>query len=386
MPDVKNDLATMREGHSIAQRLLKSRQEPDDRETAAIAAALHASDRMAAHLKDRDEDRATRKALADTLRGDLDQPTTHGSTGHITFTGLAKQMAASGRKSHMLGTKALLPAGTIVGTTTPITQPVSLGRPLASLLAAIPAMVITDGPGFNYLRQTARDNNAAPVLPGAEKPVSAYGLAEVRDELSVVAHLSEEVPKYWLEDDQQLQQFLDSELRYGLAVALEDQILNGDGVGANLTGFNATSGIVAQAFNTDPIRTARSAISALMALGATNEGGEPFFVVGLADWEAIETASLDSGEYVLSRQGTPVNAAERRLWGQPVVLAPSVPAGTGWLVDPSAVTLVTDGAVRVEWNSATGFTRNTVVARCETRAALAVKRPAGIAKLDFTAA
>ncbi|KRF10913.1 hypothetical protein ASH02_18910 [Nocardioides sp. Soil796] len=258
--------------------------------------------------------------------------------------------------------------------------------PLASLLAAIPAMTISDGPGFSYLRQTSRDNNAAPVTPGTEKPVSQYGLIDVHDELSVVAHVSEEVPRYWLEDDQKLQAFLDAELRYGLGVALEDQIINGNGVDPNLTGLANTSGIVVQPFNTDPIRTARSAISALMALGATNADGEPFYVLGLADWEAIETASLDSGEYVLSRQGAPVDAAARRLWGQPVVLAPSVAAGTGWLVDPSAVVLATDGETRVEYNSASGFSRNTVIARCETRAALAVKRPAGIARLTLTAA
>lgn len=69
-----------------------------------------------------------------------------------------------------------------------------------------------------------------------------------------------------------------------------------------------------------------------------------------------------------------------------IVLAPGVDAGTGWLVDPAAVEVVTDGQVRVEWNSATGFSRNTVIARCETRMNLAVKRPAGVARLDLTAA
>lgn len=330
---------------------------------------------------EQDEHDDIRARLSEALR-DGDAPA--GTLGRLSFAGLANRVAESGRKSHQLGTKALLPAGTIVGNITTISDPVAIGKPLASLLAALPTRPISDGPTFSYLRQTSRDNNAAPVVPGAEKPVSTYGLIEVRDELSVVAHVSEEVPKYWFEDDAKLQSFLDSELRYGLAVALEEQIVSGDGVDPNLRGFANTSGIVAEPFNVDPIRTARSAISSLLALGANNDGGEPFFVFGVNDWETIETASLDSGEYVLSRHGTPVDAAERRLWGQPVVLAPNIAAGTGWLVDPSAVELVTDGQVRVEWNSATGFSRNTVIARCETRAALAVKRPAGIAKLTLT--
>lgn len=382
----QSDIKTMREGHGLAQRLLKARQEPSDDEVETLAAALDATERVKTIRKEYAESKALHDSVSRALRSDTDQPASFGDLGHLSFRGLAGQVAAKGKQSHALGTKALIPAGTVVGTTSVITDPVPIGKPIPSLLAALPARTITGGAEFSYLRQTQRDNNAAPVAPGAEKPVSDYGLTEVKDELRVLAHLSAEVPKYWLEDDAQLQQFLDTELRYGLATALEEQIVSGDGVDPNLRGLANTSGIVAQAFNTDPIRTARSAISALMALGATNEGGEPFFVFGIADWEAIETASLTSGEYVMARQGTPVNAAERRLWGQPVVLAPGVDAGFGWLVDPAAVEVVTDGQVRVEWNSATGFSRNTVIARCETRVNLAVKRPAGIARLDLTAA
>jgi HK97 family phage major capsid protein len=363
---------------------------PDER--VSVRDALDAVDRLDAERKSAAtqqriaEDAAIRKSVCDALRSDADQTATTGDLGHLSFRGLAGQVAAKGKQTHQLGTKALIPAGTVVGTTSVISDPVPIGKPIPSLLAALPARTITDGAEFSYLRQTQRTNNAAPVAPGAEKPVSSYGLTEVKDDLRVVAHLSEEVPRYWLEDDAKLQQFLDAELRYGLATALEEQIVSGDGVAPNMRGLANTSGIVSQAFNTDAIRTARSAISALMALGATNDGGEPFFVFGLADWEAIETASLTSGEYVMSRHGTPVNAAERRLWGTPVVLAPGVDAGFGWLVDPSAVQVVTDGQVRVEWNSATGFSRNTVIARCETRVNLAVKRPAGIARLDLSAA
>lgn len=380
-----DDIDTMRKGHTLAQRLLKARQEPTDDEVATIAAALDATERVKTIRKEYAESKALHENVSRALRSDTDAPTTPGSLGHLSFRGLAGQVAAKGKQTHQLGTKALIPAGTVVGTTSVISDPVPIGKPIPSLLAALPARTITDGAEFSYLRQSQRTNNAAPVAPGAEKPVSSYGLTEVKDDLRVVAHLSEEVPRYWLEDDAKLQQFLDAELRYGLATALEEQIVSGDGVAPNMRGLANTSGIVSQAFNTDPIRTARSAISALMALGATNEGGEPFFVFGIADWEAIETASLASGEYVMARQGAPVNAAERRLWGQPVVLAPGVDAGFGWLVDPSAVEVVTDGQVRVEWNSATGFSRNTVIARCETRANLAVKRPAGIARLDLTA-
>lgn len=72
-------------------------------------------------------------------------------------------------------------------------------------------------PTFRFISQTARDNNAAVVAAGGTKRTSTYGL-ESRDRslLLVIAHLSDPVDKYLLQDVSTVSQFLANELTYGL--------------------------------------------------------------------------------------------------------------------------------------------------------------------------
>jgi len=116
----------------------------------------------------------------------------------------------------------------------------------------------------------------------------------------------------------------------GLHQAVEAQVLDGDGLGENLTGLANTSGIQTQALVTNPILTARAAITKVEVLGYS-----PYYcVINPQDWETVETAQLDAGQYVLnvegSRNGVPVDMATRRLWGVPVTVSTGVPTGTGW--------------------------------------------------------
>jgi HK97 family phage major capsid protein len=123
-------------------------------------------------------------------------------------------------------------------------RPVHDGQPRR--VEAIPAQIVREPPTFAYLRQTTRTNNAAPVADGATKPTSVYGLTRAEDRLRVIAHLSEPINKYHLEDAADLRVFVDNELGYGLDLAVEQQLLSGDGTGENLRGILNTSGIQAQ--------------------------------------------------------------------------------------------------------------------------------------------
>ena len=59
---------------------------------------------------------------------------------------------------------------------------------------------------YAYLRQSVRTNNAAIVAEGAAKPTSVYSVVRVENSLQVIAHLSEGIPRYWLLDNQALEQ------------------------------------------------------------------------------------------------------------------------------------------------------------------------------------
>lgn len=293
----------------------------------------------------------------------------------LRLDGRAAQRAVSSQD-----TKAL---GTLVFPAEVTTLPIAAGQPATSLLDVIPVNVLPNGMrAFHYLRQTTRTNNAAPVAPGALKPTSVYTLTPASGEIRPIAHLSEPLNIYDLNDSPSVVQFLHNELRYGLSLAVTNQVLNGTGVAPQIEGIGTIAGTQSQPFVTDRILTARSAITKLEINGLTGAA----FVLHPNDWEAVETAKATGGEFLLETSGAPVDRVERRLWGVRVVLDTSITAGTAWLIAEDSLVLQTDGEVRVEWApAADDFTKNLIRARCEGRFGLQVNRPLGLVELDLTA-
>jgi hypothetical protein len=113
-------------------------------------------------------------------------------------------------------------------------------------------------PEFAYLRQTVRTNNAAVVAEGAVKPTSVYSLTRSEDKLDVVAHRSEDVPRYWFTDNGTLERFVPDELLYGLQAAVEAMAT------VDIAG---TSAIQIQVYATSPLVTLRKSLTKLEKQG-----------------------------------------------------------------------------------------------------------------------
>ena len=159
-------------------------------------------------------------------------------TRRLSFKGMGGAAAAKIRANGPDGAKALATSGTVVTEQTFTPDPVSLGKPAVSLLDVIPVTAhATDQ--FAYLRQSVRTNLAAIVAEGAVKPTSIYTVVRIEDRLDVVAHLSEAIPRLWIADNAALQQFLESEMEYGLRLAVEAMVI------ADVAG---TSGIQTQSY------------------------------------------------------------------------------------------------------------------------------------------
>ncbi|NLE82389.1 MAG: phage major capsid protein [Rhodococcus sp.] len=305
-------------------------------------------------------------------------------TGRLGLTGksgkaLGVKIADQMQRDNGIGQKALAPAGTTV-TDVPMLpeSPVALGKPVASLFDVLPMQ--KRAPQYTYLRQSTRTNNAAPVTQGASKPTSVLGLTQVDAELQVVAHLSEPIPKHWLKDTAALEMFVAEELVYGLATAVEVQVLGGDGTPPNLTGMSETSGIQSQAFvnGSNLLAVTRAAITKLEVAG--HEAG--VFVLAPAVWESLELARTDTAGNL--ELGGPVDRAAKRLWGVPVVLSLGLPADTGMLLDTSAVGIsVGDEGIETEWsdNTSDDFAKNQLRARVEGRFNVDVFQPLGVVSI-----
>lgn len=296
----------------------------------------------------------------------------------LNFRAKAATINIASKMADPSGQKALASSGDVITGTPLDTTVYEQGKVANSALDILPFKVRP--PQYTYLRQTVRDNQAAPVAVGALKPESKYGLASIDGKLEVIAHVSEPTPEYWLLDNQSLQGFVQTEMQYGLERAVEEQVIGGTGISPNLTGILETSGVLNQAFTGDATTTVRKGITALELLGYAGGG----VILHPLAWEALELSRRQDGSPDLG-SGIPVDRAAQRLWGLRIAISNAVPVGTGVLFDLGALAVTGDGNVRTQWSSgvADDFSRNQVRARTEGRFGLDVYRPNGIVLLDL---
>ena len=242
---------------------------------------------------------------------------------------------------------------------------------------------------FSYMRQTVRTNNAAAVAEAARKPTSIYTLVRIDDRTRTIAHLTEPIPRQEVADAAMLRSFVDDELRYGLDVELDREILSGDGV-EEMEGILTAPGTRVQPFVVDRLTTCRKAITRL----EVSELPATAFAMNPQDWEAIELEALD--QFASNAAvANPIEPLRRALFGLPVLVTNAIAEGTAVCGDfrGSSVLYVTQEA-QVDWSEnvfdpafggtgASDFERNVLRFRAEMRAAIAVTRPVGFVEVDL---
>ncbi|WP_077041228.1 phage major capsid protein [Rhodococcus sp. MTM3W5.2] len=278
------------------------------------------------------------------------------------------------------GTKSLSANGAVTVGVPLVSSPVEQGRPAQSLLDVLQHVVRP--PVYKINVQKARTNNAAVVAPGGLKPTSVYGIEDVQKKLETIAHVSEPMDNYQLANGVDLTRFLEMEMLYGLRVKLEDMVLNGAGVDDEFTGILKTSGVQTQAFDTDLLTSTRAAKTKLDMLGYI----PGVYVISPLDWQALELQRNASGAFDLT--AGPVESAERRLWGTPVVVSNALPPKSALLLDTAQVTVDTDGfGVQTKWSEATGedFMKNQTRVRVEGQYGVSLFHPQSAVKIATAA-
>ena len=298
-------------------------------------------------------------------RGRAVTPKAWASTAAKALTGLASRAA---------GTKALTSGSYTLPAV--MVDAVSDPQVARSLLQLIPQREQLQN-NFGYLRQTVRENNAAPVADNALKPTSVFTFDEVEDRCRVVAHLSEPFPQRYLQDHTEAVALLEFEMAYGVLTALEEQVLSGDGTGENITGVLSTTGVSQVAFATDAVTTLRRARTAL----DVKEEAPSAWVFHPADAEALD---------LLRENGTTGDflTLNRVLGTIPFVTSNAVPAGQALLGDWRQVQLLVRESSRIDVNTGGDdlFKKNQVMLRAEMRLGFYLRRPQALAVVDLTAA
>ncbi|WP_404711493.1 phage major capsid protein [Sphingomonas sp. MMS24-J13] len=249
---------------------------------------------------------------------------------------------------------------------------------LRDLLSVIPI----DTGSVDYPKQTLRTNNAAPVAEAAAKPYSNYGWSRASATVRTIAHLAK-LTRQALDDAPRLQAEVDAEMRYGLQLQEDAQILLGDGTGENLYGLmpQATSYALPSGASapTTPIDKLRAALlQSVLALYPADA-----MVLNPVDWFNIETTKDAAGGYIFAN---PLAMAGPVLWGKPVASTQSMTVGSFLIGAFKVAATLYDRLtpeVLISSENVDDFEKNLLTMRCEERLALAVKRPAALTKGTF---
>lgn len=260
------------------------------------------------------------------------------------------------------------------------TEPVSLPKRRFTIRDLLPVVPIQTS-SVDYPKQSTRTNNAAPVAESAAKPYSDYVWTNATAPVRTIAHLAK-LTRQAMDDAPRLVGEVDSEMRYGLGLVEEAQILNGNGTGQNLSGIMtqatayAAPITIASPTSIDMLRLAM--LQASLALYPATG-----IVLNEADWARIELTKTTDGAYLFAN---PQGTVEARLWGLPVVPTPAM-AIDAFLVGNFQVGATLYDRMGVEvlisTENADDFEKNLATMRAEERLALAVKRPAAFIAGDF---
>lgn len=305
---------------------------------------------------------------------------------HETVKALNASKLQPGQTFNVPVKNALLSAGVAEGVVEPQRLPGIDQMPKQRLfIRDLIAPGRTTSPAIFWVQQTGFVNNAAVVPEGTKKPESTITFGTKITPVVTIAHLFK-ASKQILDDFAQLQSTVDAEMRYGLAYAEEQEILFGAGGATNIEGIVPQASAFAPAFAPErrsPIDDIRLAILQAQLARLPSTG----IVLHHMDWAKIELTKDANGGYILAN---PLALAGPTLWGLPVV-ATEVPEFEGeFLVgafNSGAQFFVREDAnVVIATTNVDDFERNMLTVRCESRGALAVKRPEAFVTGPFGAA
>jgi HK97 family phage major capsid protein len=246
--------------------------------------------------------------------------------------------------------------------------------------------------GVNNAATVPERDNGTPQNFGL-KPHTSLAFQPAQAPIRTIAHY-EVAHRNTLDDEPQLQSIIDNELLYGLRLAEDDQLLNGDGSGENMLGILQTPGI--QQYPGSPIPTPDPRQSTDTYVDAVRRAAtrimlayyEPTgVVVHPFDWEAMELTKDSMGNYIVA-----VNVSvggEKRIWQMPVVASPAMTQGTALIGAFGLGAKIYDrqqSNIRVAEQHADLFLRNAVAVLAEERVGMTVSRPESFILVDLATA
>lgn len=259
----------------------------------------------------------------------------------------------------------------------------------------------TSSDAIVFFRELVFTNSAAAVAQATAttgatglKPESAITFEQATANVVTIAHWIP-ITRQTLEDAAQIRTYVEQRLIDGLKLEESDQLLNGGGTGADMTGLLNTSNVqsltTAGEFTTTPAADAGTAnenfnriLRGRMKVRSVGRARANFVVLNPTDLEQMLTYTDANRQY---HAGGPFNGAGiPSLWGMRVIEDENIAENTA---------LVGDGRYAAVWDRMQAqvladtiddqFVRNMLTLLAEERLALTVFRPTAFAKVQLVA-
>lgn len=239
----------------------------------------------------------------------------------------------------------------------------------------------TDSNLVEFCRENVFSNNAGP-QGGLTSPTVAGGEGEIKAESGITFTLANTpviTLAHWLpasrqvlSDAPQLQNHVENRLMYGLKLEEEDELLNGTGTNGKLNGLiNNATAFSRGGTGMTALDAVANGLGQLVASEYTPSG----IILNPSDWWSSKfmLAKNSQNEYLL---GNPAEMAEPRLWGLPVAVTNTMPAGKFMVLDAFRAGFIADresAVVRISESHADFFVRNLIVILVEERLAIVIQ-------------
>ena len=223
---------------------------------------------------------------------------------------------------------------------------------------------------------------AAGVAEAGKIPESTFTPTLAKANVVNVAHYTK-ITKQLADDAPALAAYINTKMLYGLQNKVENQIVNGNGTAPQLKGLLANGSYTDASTQLTGAKNLFDLLLLLQGVAETAAYEPEALVLNPMTWAQLAMEKDSQGRYLL---GGPGLAANKSVWGIPVVTSSAVPAGKFIFGNFTQTVTIYDRqqvAVEMTGTNEDDFTHYLYTIRASRRLALAVEVPAGIFAGDF---
>ena len=259
-------------------------------------------------------------------------------------------------------------------------------------LEAILTTLPTTSNAVDYVRENVFTNAAAETAEGNTKPESSVTFTPITEPVATVAHWLK-ISRQLAADNAALAAYVDTRMRYGVNLRVENQIIAGTGVAPLMSGFTKSGNFTAHGYTNANLTGAGLLNNRFdligKILGDLQAADYPGNVILMnpTDWWTMRLAKeATTNAYLL---GTPSEVVGPSLFGVPVIATNAITADNVLVMNvAAAATFYNREGVVIDMSESDGdnFVRNLITIRAERRCMLAVTTPAAVRYGDLTPA